>query len=121
MMFVQDYFDIIKTPMDMGTIRTRLERGAYGSVDECLRDFDLMFSNCYTYNKPNTDITKMCQALQRAYYQRLAAMPQPVRTADTWPPCHNRYVQPTPGRHVPTGTYSRRLATMSQPVRTISA
>ena len=48
----QDYYKIIKTPIDMGTIKKRLENKQYHSAQECIRDFKLMFSNCYTYNKP---------------------------------------------------------------------
>lgn len=64
----------------MGTIQSRLRRKVYKTTAECLRDFQLMFSNCYTYNKPDTDITLMCQAIERTYHQRLAAMPQEVGT-----------------------------------------
>ena len=43
---------MITTPMDMGTIRKRLELFHYVSAQECIDDFQLMFANCYKYNKP---------------------------------------------------------------------
>ncbi len=49
--FMQDYFKIIKQPMDMGTIKRRLENNYYHSASECLQDFNTMFTNCYIYNK----------------------------------------------------------------------
>lgn len=48
---VQDYHKIIKTPMDMGTIKKRLENNYYRSASECMQDFNTMFTNCYIYNK----------------------------------------------------------------------
>jgi len=38
--------------MDMGTIRKRIESFYYMNAQECIDDFNLMFSNCYKYNKP---------------------------------------------------------------------
>lgn len=47
----QDYYTIIKTPMDMGTIKKRLENSYYWNAQECIQDFNTMFTNCYIYNK----------------------------------------------------------------------
>lgn len=47
----QDYYKIIKTPMDMGTIKKRLENNYYWNAQECIQDFNTMFTNCYIYNK----------------------------------------------------------------------
>uniref|UniRef100_A0A8U8BKL5 Bromodomain-containing protein 2 n=1 Tax=Geospiza parvula TaxID=87175 RepID=A0A8U8BKL5_GEOPR len=49
-----DYHKIIKQPMDMGTIKRRLENNYYWGAAECMQDFNTMFTNCYIYNKvPN--------------------------------------------------------------------
>lgn len=48
---LQDYYKIIKTPMDMGTIKKRLENNYYWNAQECIQDFNTMFTNCYIYNK----------------------------------------------------------------------
>ena len=42
--------------MDMGTIKRKLESFEYMSAKECIADFNVMFSNCYLYNKP-TDVS----------------------------------------------------------------
>jgi hypothetical protein len=34
---IPTYFDVIKTPMDLGTVSARLARGGYGSAEEVLR------------------------------------------------------------------------------------
>ena len=49
--FFQDYYNIIKYPMDMGTIKKRLENHYYWNAQECIHDFTAMFTNCYIYNK----------------------------------------------------------------------
>lgn len=49
--FLKDYYKIIKTPMDMGTIKKRLENNYYWNAQECIQDFNTMFTNCYIYNK----------------------------------------------------------------------
>lgn len=49
--FIKDYYKIIKTPMDMGTIKKRLENHYYWNAQECIHDFNTMFTNCYIYNK----------------------------------------------------------------------
>ena len=38
--------------MDMGTIKKRLESKYYHSGQDCINDFNIMFRNCQTYNKP---------------------------------------------------------------------
>lgn len=51
---LQDYHKVIKNPMDMGTIKKRLENNYYWSASEAMQDFNTMFTNCYIYNKVNT-------------------------------------------------------------------
>ncbi|XP_066580641.1 bromodomain-containing protein 2a isoform X2 [Amia ocellicauda] len=71
-----DYHKIIKQPMDMGTIRKRLESNYYRSASECMQDFNTMFTNCYIYNKPTDDIVLMAQSLEKVFLQKVAQMPQ---------------------------------------------
>ncbi|XP_031433804.1 bromodomain-containing protein 3a isoform X2 [Clupea harengus] len=71
-----DYHKIIKSPMDMGTIKRRLENAYYWSASECMQDFNTMFTNCYIYNKPTDDIVLMAQALEKIFLGKVAQMPQ---------------------------------------------
>ncbi|XP_077602134.1 bromodomain testis-specific protein isoform X2 [Crocuta crocuta] len=71
-----DYYTIIKTPMDLNTIKKRLEHKYYVKASECIEDFNTMFSNCYLYNKPGDDIVLMAQALEKLFRQKLSQMPQ---------------------------------------------
>ncbi|XP_061267218.1 bromodomain testis-specific protein [Bos javanicus] len=71
-----DYYTIIKNPMDLNTIKKRLEHKYYVKASECIEDFNTMFSNCYLYNKPGDDIVLMAQALEKLFRQKLSQMPQ---------------------------------------------
>jgi hypothetical protein len=43
--------------MDLGTIKKRLETNYYYSAKECITDLNMMFTDCYLYNKPGEVIS----------------------------------------------------------------
>lgn len=45
-----DYLDVIKRPMDLGTVRKQLEQGVYSTPHECAADVRLIWDNCRLYN-----------------------------------------------------------------------
>ncbi|XP_078502441.1 bromodomain testis-specific protein isoform X3 [Lissotriton helveticus] len=71
-----DYYTIIKNPMDLTTIKKRLEYNYYTKAIDCIEDFNTMFTNCYMYNKTGDDIVLMAQTLEKVFMQKLAHMPQ---------------------------------------------
>ncbi|MCJ8729641.1 hypothetical protein PDJAM_G00108740 [Pangasius djambal] len=71
-----DYYTIIKNPMDLNTIKKRLENNYYWKSMECVEDFNTMFTNCYVYNRPGDDIVLMAQALEKLFLEKVAEMPQ---------------------------------------------
>ncbi|XP_045467510.1 bromodomain-containing protein 3-like isoform X2 [Harmonia axyridis] len=71
-----DYHKIIKTPMDLTTIKKRLENNYYYSGKECIQDFNTMFTNCYVYNKPGEDVVLMAQSLEKVFLTEVANMPK---------------------------------------------
>uniref|UniRef100_A0A2K5N6B3 Bromodomain-containing protein 2 n=1 Tax=Cercocebus atys TaxID=9531 RepID=A0A2K5N6B3_CERAT len=72
----EDYHKIIKQPMDVGTIKRRLENSYYWVSSECMEDLNTMFTNCYIYNKPTDNIVLMAQTLEKIFLQKVASMPQ---------------------------------------------
>ncbi|XP_053326284.1 bromodomain testis-specific protein [Spea bombifrons] len=70
-----DYYQIIKNPMDLSTIKKRLEYKYYTKALDCMQDFNTMFTNCYIYNKPGDDIVLMAQELEKIFMQKIAEMP----------------------------------------------
>lgn len=58
--------------MDMGTIKKRLENSYYWNAQECIQDFNTMFTNCYIYNK--VTVSKVTVAL---FWPPPSAKPKP--------------------------------------------
>ena len=73
---IPDYHTIIKSPMDFGTIKKRLENNYYYSAKECIKDFNTVFTNCYVYNKAGEDIVVMAQTLEKLFLTKIATMPK---------------------------------------------
>jgi bromodomain-containing protein 4 len=71
-----DYHKLIKQPMDLGTIKKRLENCYYYSASECIQDFKTMFTNCYSYNKPGEDVVLMAQTLEKIFLSKISEMPK---------------------------------------------
>lgn len=59
-----DYFDIIKKPMDLGTVKEKMDSREYSNASEFVDDVRLIFTNCYRYNQPDTDVVAMAKKLQ---------------------------------------------------------
>ncbi|KAG5896493.1 hypothetical protein JTB14_005870 [Gonioctena quinquepunctata] len=78
-----DYHRIIKQPMDLGTIKKRLDNNYYWSGKECIQDFNTMFTNCYVYNKPGEDVVVMAQTLEKVFLTKVADMPKEEFVVET--------------------------------------
>ncbi|CAD8202096.1 unnamed protein product [Paramecium pentaurelia] len=51
-----DYYDIVKNPMDLGTIKSKLQNNSYKCFKEYHIDMLLVFENCALYNKINSEV-----------------------------------------------------------------
>jgi len=67
---IHDYFDIIKNPMDFGTIKKKLNNNAYKKGEDFIKDLDLVFENCRIYNKPDSDVINSCNVVQSVYLKQ---------------------------------------------------
>lgn len=71
-----DYFDIIKKPMDLGTVQKRLENGAFHCIEDFHTDVNLTFENAMTYNENGSVVYEMAQELKVQFafdYKKLLA------------------------------------------------
>lgn len=73
---IPDYHKKIKRPMDLGTIKKRLENQYYCSSSEAIDDFNAIFQNCYAYNEPDDEVVKMAQKLEKMFSAKIAQMPK---------------------------------------------
>jgi len=61
---IPDYFDVVKQPMDLGTIGHKLQTDQYAQVSEFLEDLELVWSNCLLYNPPEDPISAWAKLLR---------------------------------------------------------
>ncbi|XP_065324236.1 CREB-binding protein-like isoform X2 [Gordionus sp. m RMFG-2023] len=67
MLQIPDYFQIIKTPMDLSTIKKKLDTGQYRDPWQYIEDIYLMFNNAYLYNRKTSRVYKYCTRLQEVF------------------------------------------------------
>ncbi|GAA5988355.1 hypothetical protein JCM10908_002179 [Rhodotorula pacifica] len=61
---VTDYYDMIKEPMDLATMETKLEANTYGTLDQFVHDARLIFNNCRRYNDAGSNYVKNANKLE---------------------------------------------------------
>ena len=54
-----DYYTLIKKPIDMSKINTKLYGDQYQTLDDFMSDFQLMFDNACRYNEPDSQVYKV--------------------------------------------------------------
>lgn len=57
---IPDYFDIVTKPIDLSTIKMKLDRGEYKDPWEYVDDVWLMFENAWLYNRKNSRVYRYC-------------------------------------------------------------
>ena len=73
--FAPGYYDMIKEPMDLGTMTKKLKAHQYRSKAMFEYDLNLIFTNCRIYNRPHTKYVKFANQLEEISTQLLAALP----------------------------------------------
>jgi hypothetical protein len=53
------YFKAIKDPMDLSTMRVKMDRKKYKTLDAFSEDVRLMFNNAITFNEDHSEVTKV--------------------------------------------------------------
>ena len=65
-----DYPKIIKKMMDLGTVKRKLEKQQYATVQECADDIRLIWENCMTYNADGSDFFILAENFSRKFEER---------------------------------------------------
>ncbi|XP_060101636.1 transcription intermediary factor 1-alpha isoform X1 [Heteronotia binoei] len=86
---VPDYYKIIKKPMDLSTIKNRLQahHPSYTKPEDVVADFQLIFQNCAEFNEPDSEVADAGMKLE-AYFEELLKSIYPDRKFPTQPYCH---------------------------------
>jgi len=72
---LHDYHLIIKKPMDLGTIKRKMDSREYTSAKGFEEDVLQIFANCYKYNPPEHDVNRMGKKLEEVFRAKMARMP----------------------------------------------
>ncbi|PGG97525.1 bromodomain-containing factor 1 [Blastomyces parvus] len=64
---IPTYHSIIKKPMDLQTVQTRLQTGQYENAKEMEADVRLIFKNCYKFNIPGDPTYNAGKALEQVF------------------------------------------------------
>lgn len=73
---VPDYYEVIKEPMDLATMESKLEADAYNTLEDFLYDSRLIFNNCRKYNNETTTYYKNATKLEKFLYSKIKEMPE---------------------------------------------
>ena len=69
------FSQIIKHPMDLGTIKNKMDAREYNTHQEFAADVRSVFTNCYKYNGPDHEVTAMARKLQDVFEMKYAKIP----------------------------------------------
>ena len=79
---LHDYHEIIKKPMDLGTVKAKMDNREYRTPVEFAGDVRMIFTNCYKYNPPDHDVVAMARKLQDVFEMRYAKIPDDLPDAE---------------------------------------
>lgn len=74
---IPDYPKIIKKPMDVSTIRKKLEADEYEDAEEFEADVRLVLSNCFKFNPAGTPVHDMGRRMEKLFNAKWANRPAP--------------------------------------------
>jgi hypothetical protein len=67
----QDYYEIVKNPIDLGSMKNKTKRNEYTSVSQFLADIELMVYNSSIYNGDNHDVTLQANKIKNLALSKL--------------------------------------------------
>ena len=65
-----DYPKIVTKPMDLGTIKNKLNEAKYSDAAECADDVRLVWKNCMTYNADGSDFYRLAESYSKRFEER---------------------------------------------------
>ncbi|XP_063155942.1 bromodomain testis-specific protein [Candoia aspera] len=77
---LEEYRTMVKCPMDLGTIKKKMDNYEYKDTQEFAADIRLMFMNCYRYNSPDHEVVSMARKFQDVFEMQFARIPDEPAT-----------------------------------------
>lgn len=72
---LRDYHEIVKHPMDLDTIKKKMDAREYRKPEQFASDVRLMLHNSFRYNPPDHDVNKCGKKLLEIFEQKFARLP----------------------------------------------
>ncbi|KDO20494.1 hypothetical protein SPRG_14012 [Saprolegnia parasitica CBS 223.65] len=66
-----DYLQVVKTPMDMGAVRIKLNKGEYKKPEEFAKDMRLIWDNCKLYNQDGSELYAIAHSLAKQFDDKM--------------------------------------------------
>ena len=73
---IPHYYHLIKKPMDLGTVDSKLKQGQYENAKEFEADIRLIFSNCYKFNPPSDPVYGLGKQFEGVFEHKWTAKKQ---------------------------------------------
>ncbi len=73
-MGLDDYPKVVKKPMDLSSVGTKLTSGDYSSFGDFEADFRLIVANCKLYNSEGSDVFDMAESMNREFDRILKSL-----------------------------------------------
>jgi histone acetyltransferase len=73
---VHDYYDVIKEPMDLSTMESKLDKDQYETVEDFVKDVLLLVRNCKRYNAKDTPYAKAANKLEKEMWKKIREVPE---------------------------------------------
>ncbi|KAA3453082.1 transcription factor GTE4-like [Gossypium australe] len=108
---LHDYYSIVKHPMDLGTVKTRLNKNWYKSPREFAEDVRLTFNNAMLYNPKGQDVHFMAEKLLEIFEENWAALESEYNLNRRFERTHDYSLPTPPSRKIPA------LAPASAPIQ----
>ena len=106
---IPTYFDVIKQPMDLGTVDRKLKSSTYERLSQFVTDFNLIVNNTITFNGTIHNVTLSGMKMKQSFDNQMKALP----------PAHfalsaKDEKKPTKAKEHPVRTTSQRRPSTSQ-------
>lgn len=105
---IPDYFDVIDTPMDFGTICSNLESGVkYMNSEDVYKDVQYIWDNCYKYNNKGDYVMELMKRVKKnfaKYWTAAGLYSDHLQSAES-----SQIKETTPSSHAKESTKSGSL------------
>ena len=71
---VPDYHAVVTKPMDLTTMKAKMDGHEYADESEFLADMNQIFTNCYTYWREQDPMWAACEKLQKSFEDKFGQM-----------------------------------------------